>query len=246
MKKANRSSKIINFKDFNTGYNAVSEREDNIIGKKIADFRAANKMSLTDLRILLEIYGISITNASISKWETGASVPNIYQFIAVMQALGIDENISFFTRAAAQLNPEGLRKLREYRDDLIATGKYRVVAKHSYEEECIDMPIRLFPFRLVPVHSSMKGILKLSLSQRVQFLIVLILVFVSAAIVWSRFITMVKSHGFRNAVNCPQARSASLCMTATATSRCMMSRNLVKPNVTILLTVTAHSICSLF
>ena len=101
MKKANRSSKIINFKDFNTGYNAVSEREDNIIGKKIADFRAANKMSLTDLRILLEIYGISITNASISKWETGASVPNIYQFIAVMQALGIDENISFFTRAAA-------------------------------------------------------------------------------------------------------------------------------------------------
>ena len=87
--------KIINFKDFNTGYNAVSEREDNIIGKKIADFRAANKMSLTDLRILLEIYGISITNASISKWETGASVPNIYQFIAVMQALGIDENISF-------------------------------------------------------------------------------------------------------------------------------------------------------
>ena len=36
MKKANRSSKIINFKDFNTGYNAVSEREDNIIGKKIA------------------------------------------------------------------------------------------------------------------------------------------------------------------------------------------------------------------
>ena len=65
MKKANRSSKIINFKDFNTGYNAVSEREDNIIGKKIADFRAANKMSLTDLRILLEIYGISITNASI-------------------------------------------------------------------------------------------------------------------------------------------------------------------------------------
>ena len=95
MKKANRSSKIINFKDFNTGYNAVSEREDNIIGKKIADFRAANKMSLTDLRILLEIYGISITNASISKWETGASVPNIYQFIAVMQALGIDENISF-------------------------------------------------------------------------------------------------------------------------------------------------------
>ena len=53
MKKANRSSKIINFKDFNTGYNAVSEREDNIIGQKIADFRAANKMSLTDLRILL-------------------------------------------------------------------------------------------------------------------------------------------------------------------------------------------------
>ena len=141
MKKANRSSKIINFKDFNTGYNAVSEREDNIIGQKIADFRAANKMSLTDLRILLEIHGISITNASISKWETGASVPNIYQFIAVMQALGIDENISFFTRAAAQLNPEGLRKLREYRDDLIATGKYRVVARHSYEEECIDMPI---------------------------------------------------------------------------------------------------------
>ena len=111
MKAANRSSKIINFRDFHTGYNAVSEREDNIIGRKIADFRAANRMSLTDLRILLETYGISISNASINKWETGASVPNIYQFVAVMQALGVDENISFFTRSAAQLNPEGLRKL---------------------------------------------------------------------------------------------------------------------------------------
>ena len=59
-----------------------------------------------------------------------------------------------------------------------------------------------FPFRLVLVHSSMKRILKLFLFQRVQSLTVLILVFVSAAIVWSRFITMVKSHGFRNAVNC--------------------------------------------
>lgn len=246
MKKANRSSKIINFKDFNTGYNAVSEREDNIIGQKIADFRAANKMSLTDLRILLEIHGISITNASISKWETGASVPNIYQFIAVMQALGIDENISFFTRAAAQLNPEGLRKLREYRDDLIATGKYRVVAKHSYEEECIDMPISTlsvsagtgtfldeenfetisFPKSAVPDRADF-GVRVCGDSMEP--------VYHDGQIAW-----------FRNAVNCPQVRSASSCMTATATSRCMMSKNLAKPNVTILLTVTAHSICSLF
>ena len=89
MKKANRSSKIINFKDFNTGYNAVSERENNIIGKKIADFRAANKMSLTDLRILLEIYGISITNASISKWETGTSDPSTSNLFALAKLYGI-------------------------------------------------------------------------------------------------------------------------------------------------------------
>ena len=236
MKKANRSSKIINFKDFNTGYNAVSEREDNIIGKKIADFRAANKMSLTDLRILLEIYGISITNASISKWETGASVPNIYQFIAVMQALGIDENISFFTRAAAQLNPEGLRKLREYRDDLIATGKYRVVAKHSYEEECIDMPIST-----LSVSAGTGTFLDEGNFETISFP-------KSAVPDRADFGVRVCGDSMEPvyAVNCPQARSASLCMTATATSRCMMSRNLVKPNVTILLTVTAHSICSLF
>lgn len=104
MKKANRSSKIINFKDFNTGYNAVSEREDNIIGQKIADFRAANKMSLTDLRILLEIHGISITNASISKWETGASVPNIYQFIAVNDIYFIIEGpyLGYLTEKVSQ------------------------------------------------------------------------------------------------------------------------------------------------
>lgn len=141
MKAANRSSKIINFRDFHTSYNAVSEREDNIIGRKIADFRAANRMSLTDLRILLETYGISISNASINKWETGASVPNIYQFVAVMQALGVDENISFFTRSAAQLNPEGLRKLHDYRDDLIATGKYKPATMHAFEEEYVDMQI---------------------------------------------------------------------------------------------------------
>lgn len=141
MKSSNRSNKVINLKDCHTGYNAVAEREENVIGRRIADFRSANQMSLTDLRILLESYGISITNASISKWETGASVPNVYQFVAVMQALGIDENISFFTSSAAQLNAEGLRKLREYRDDLIATGKYKPVVKRSCEEEYIDMPI---------------------------------------------------------------------------------------------------------
>ena len=62
MKAANRSSKIINFRDFHTGYNAVSEREDNIIGRKIADFRAAYPMlpSTSGKQVLLSQISISL------------------------------------------------------------------------------------------------------------------------------------------------------------------------------------------
>ena len=69
---------------------------------------------------------IGVTRQAISRWETGETYPNAYQLVAVCQVLDIDEDITFFTSAPKMqyLNEQGKKKVREYRDDLIATGRY--------------------------------------------------------------------------------------------------------------------------
>lgn len=108
-------------------YNAVKEREQNIIGKRLSEARQERGLSLTAMSELLTQYGLTVHRQGISKWEMGGSVPSAYQLLAVCHALKIEDGISYFTGEPDKesLNAAGQRKLNAYKDDLIASGRYR-------------------------------------------------------------------------------------------------------------------------
>lgn len=124
-------------------YNAATEQEQNIVGQRIAYARNQAGLSLAKFSTLLEEFGISVTAAAISKWEVGKSIPSAYQLLAVAQALRMEDNLTQFIRDGIQpeLNEEGLKKVAEYKSDLIASGKYKPMAKVSNIIKFIEMPV---------------------------------------------------------------------------------------------------------
>ncbi|MBE7017829.1 MAG: LexA family transcriptional regulator [Ruminococcaceae bacterium] len=121
-------------------YNAENDRAANYIGRRIAAARCQRGLSLSAFKTRLESFGVSVSPAAINKWEKGGSTPSAYQLIAVSKALELAEDMSYFMSSAEEeLNEEGLRRLAEYRADLVASGHYRP------EKECvieyIDMPV---------------------------------------------------------------------------------------------------------
>ena len=123
-------------------YNAGKEREHNIVGIRISEARKAKGLSLTMFSKLLVQYGIEIGRNGVYKWETGDSIPSAYQLLTVCQALDIEDELPFFMSSSKRsaLNAEGQRKLSEYRDDLIASGRYRHIPK-SDGIRSIEMPV---------------------------------------------------------------------------------------------------------
>lgn len=138
---SNTAKKIPAYLTGDIGYDAVQERQGNVLGQKIAELRKTHNMSLPNLAEVLGQAGIDIRGGSINKWENGDSVPNAYQLIALCKAFGI-EDISFFTEEGnyADLNKTGLAKLREYRSLLVASGMY-TPRKKSGKIIYIDMPV---------------------------------------------------------------------------------------------------------
>lgn len=122
-------------------YNASKEREQNIIGRRIAELRKLHNLSLVNLSEVLTAYGVHIRPNAISKWEMGDSLPNAYQIITLCKVFDI-KNPDFFTvdGVISDLNEIGIRKLAEYKADLLATGKY---APSSFKGNIIyiDMPV---------------------------------------------------------------------------------------------------------
>ena len=107
-------------------YNAETEKSRNVIGARIAAARKQKGLSLADFCSLLTDYGLSIGRQGVSKWEAGTTIPSAYQLLAVCQALDIEDDLSYFVTSSkrAALNAEGQQKLSNYRDDLIASGRY--------------------------------------------------------------------------------------------------------------------------
>lgn len=126
------------------GYSAAEARKENIIGRRIREARQALACSQGELKARLARMGVDVTVAAISKWEVGGSIPNGYQLLALCRALEIPEGLEYFSgpRRDAELNETGLRKLREYRADLIASGRYRV-ARPAEPIRYIEMPVSM-------------------------------------------------------------------------------------------------------
>ena len=130
-------------------YDVLKAREDNTLGRKIADARHAAGMSLPELSEALAAYGLSVGRKGLSKWETGETVPNAHQLLALCHLYRIDDPVVYFSEGRAVLNFEGMRKLAEYKTDLIASGRY-VSREEAAEIEYIRMPVSLLPVSAGP------------------------------------------------------------------------------------------------
>ena len=104
-------------------YNAAVERNENVLGAKIAEARKQMRWNQAALTEILKEYGVSLSTGAVGKWETGETVPSAYQFLAVCAALGMEDSLSFYHMDhSPELNEEGMRKVRDYKDDLISSG----------------------------------------------------------------------------------------------------------------------------
>ena len=88
--------------------------------------RHLNQLQLADL---LNKKGLEVKSGSISKWEKNVNSPNVIQFFALCEILGIDNindtfGIAIEENLFAQLNEEGKRKTIEYMNLLIKSGMY--------------------------------------------------------------------------------------------------------------------------
>ncbi|MBR3554308.1 MAG: peptidase S24 [Oscillospiraceae bacterium] len=110
-------------------YDAGAAYADNAIGKRIAEGRRRRGLSQGEFASLLASFGIRIGLRGYAKWETGETVPNAYQLLAIYHALQPPEGESWLSGGDALLNEEGLRKLDEYREDLMASGRYKPAAR---------------------------------------------------------------------------------------------------------------------
>ena len=137
-------------------YNAEQERRENIIGQRIQEVRKAHGVSLEGLGYLLSQYGIDMKQTGIGRWESGTVIPNAYQLMALSHIFQIEDPKTFFTESptdADALNEEGLRKVREYKEDLIASGKYRPAPAPAAGSNVLkfrEMPMSFLPVSAGP------------------------------------------------------------------------------------------------
>ena len=127
-------------------YNAAKDRACNYIGNQIRAARKSMKLSLEQLSQILMGYGVDIGRVAVNKWEKGISIPSAYQLLAVCAALHLEDGFDYFVSNTKRplLNAEGRRKVKEYREDLIASGKYREVPP-VLEIRYLDMPVSDLP-----------------------------------------------------------------------------------------------------
>lgn len=137
-------------------YNAEQERRENIIGQRIQEVRKAHGVSLEGLSYALRHYGIDMKQTGIGRWESGTVIPNAYQLMALSHIFQIEDPKTFFTESSTDadaLNEEGLRKVREYKEDLIASGKYRPAPAPAAGSNVLkfrEMPMSLLPVSAGP------------------------------------------------------------------------------------------------
>lgn len=128
-------------------YHAGREKAANTIGRRIAEARRARGLSLADMSEGLARYGVSASRSAVNKWELGTVCPSSYQLLAICELLDIEDVPGYFAghRRTDLLNEAGRQKLREYREDLIASGRYRERPGFCPELRYRNMPVSCLP-----------------------------------------------------------------------------------------------------
>lgn len=116
-------------------------------GDIICSFRKKKKLSQREFAVLLSKNGVKVTNQAVSKWESGASLPNAIQFLIVCDILDIIDISGVFNNKSYDfltgLNEDGKRLVVEYAGMLLDSG--------HYDDPSIDSP-RGTKIRTLPVY----------------------------------------------------------------------------------------------
>ena len=100
------------------------------LGKKLMRLRKASGYSQQEVAEILSEGGSPITNRAVSKWETGISVPDAVQFIALCELYGVQDAVAEFKGsgdrgAFSGLNREGTDRAKEFIELLLLSDKYK-------------------------------------------------------------------------------------------------------------------------
>ena len=119
-------------------FDVEKARRDNLVGTMLSEARREAGLSREALCEALGGCGLDISPYGLSKWEQGARTPGAYQLMALCRVLRIRNPLDMY---AEELNAAGLQKLADYREDLIASGRYARARAAAHEIEYIDMPV---------------------------------------------------------------------------------------------------------
>lgn len=118
---------LLNFKK-NSHYMVDSARRANTVGKKIREARKEAGLTLSELAQQIQEYGVTVQTPAVNKWESGESIPNAYQLIAICHVLHIRDGLEYFTGLIQPtddgLNTEGRRMLKRYEEYLKTDARY--------------------------------------------------------------------------------------------------------------------------
>ena len=98
------------------------------IGQLIARRRKELGMNQAQLAASMNKMGFSLSNQAVSKWENGSTLPNARQFLALCDALGVDDIRGVFSGRGegllSGLDREGRKLVMDYAQLLRDSGRY--------------------------------------------------------------------------------------------------------------------------
>jgi len=116
------------------------------IGSIIASCRRNLGINQAELAARLSAAGVTVSNQAISKWENNSTQPSASQFLALCDALNIDDIRGVFSGSGegllSGLDGEGRRMVMDYAQLLKDSGRYRRKA-----------PVQESRHRMLPLYS---------------------------------------------------------------------------------------------
>lgn len=102
----------------------------NDLGKTIAKHRKEHKIKQSELALKLEYYDIYVKPNTVSAWESGLSIPNSKQLLAICEILNIYDIYTEFVspnpiNPFRNLNEIGIAKVMDYIHLLEKSGEYK-------------------------------------------------------------------------------------------------------------------------
>lgn len=102
----------------------------NDLGKTIAKHRKEHKIKQSELALKLEYYDIFVKPNTVSAWESGLSIPNSKQLLAICEILNIYDIYTEFIspnpiNPFRNLNETGVAKVMDYIHLLEKSGEYK-------------------------------------------------------------------------------------------------------------------------